>query len=205
MCEQTIRESLCGAGQCELLATPGDSGLGVLNIDELGIMRCWHPVVRTAAGWVVFEAAALGQHGSEVDQNVDRLTSRIENNDAGEFLLIEYADHIYERNWDYADFEDEDAEPPPWETIDAESVVVCRRDGVPACTQPITVRYEYRGDDGTTGDYSAQLSLRGGTIVIAAVTSSGKVELGVDRRDWEGILMLPAGEYEFGQLATPRP
>ncbi len=216
MCELASRESLCGADDCELIESPeGDPSLGVLYSEDPGSMRCWNPAMKTAAGWVLFESAAIGQYGSEVDQDVDSISTRIETNDAGKFLLIEYSDHLYERNWDSADLEDEEAELPAWTTTDSENVVICRLDGEPACTQAITVRLELSGDEGSVGpsgpkgsssaSYSASLSLRGDVIVIADVATKGKIELGKDGGEWHGDLMLPAGEYRLDELAKPRP
>lgn len=199
-CEQAARDSLCGSGDCELLATPdGDDGWGTLQFDDYGL-ACWHPAVKTPAGWVVFEAALIAQHGSEVHQDVDALESRIISNDAGEFLLFEYSDHIYERTWDSIDELDEDGRYPADDTTDSEGVILCRRDGAaPRCTVPITTDYEFVGDQGETrAHYSADFELRGDTLVLTNVQREGKL------REWvvDAYHLLDAGEHSFEQLAA---
>jgi tetratricopeptide (TPR) repeat protein len=203
LCELAGRDSMCGVdASCELVGTPeGATGHGLLNADDMGMVRCWYPVVSTPTGSWLFELALLGQHGSEVDQNVDDISSRIESNEVGQFLVIEVTDHLYERMW--SDLENE--EEPLWNSTEREAVIFCRLDGEPACTSALTLDLAFVGDEETTqsGSYSAKVELRGGTIIVSdvVISSTGAVEvseLGTDQ------LMLPAGEYTFAELAKPR-
>jgi hypothetical protein len=201
VCELASRESMCSGEDCELVATPdGDESWGVLSFADVGFMGCWHPLLKTSTGWVLLENALLGQHGSEIDQDVDAIASRVVKNDAGEFLLIEYSDHTYERNWYGIDLEDEDAEFPPQDMIDSEGVIICRREGDGArCTPPITTDYKYTDTDEKRARYSADLDLRGDTIVISNVQREGE-RLGYSSE----LSLLDAGEYPFAELAAPR-
>jgi tetratricopeptide (TPR) repeat protein len=204
LCELAGRDSMCGVdASCELVGTPdGATGHGLLNADDMGMVRCWYPVVSTPTGSWLFELALLGQHGSEVDQNVDDIGSRIESNEAGQFLVIEVSDHLYERMW--SDLENEDEEPL-WNSTEREAVIFCRLDGEPACTSALTLDLAFVGDEETTqsGSYSAKVELRGGMIIVSdvVISNTGGVDvsqLGTDQ------LMLPAGEYTFAELAKPR-
>ena len=205
MCGAIEADSLCSSASCERVEMPaGKPEIGMLHADD-GMLGCWQPIMSTPSGWVVFEVAMINQHGSEVDQDVDRVTSRIEQNDAGEFLILEFSDHIYERVWSEADFESEDDEFPDWISTDREAVIVCRRDGAPACTSAITLRSQFTGpeDSGETSSYAASFSLRGDVIVIGEVSTKGVITLGSDGGGWDGYMTLPAGEYPFADLAKP--
>jgi hypothetical protein len=195
---------LCPANDnCQLMAQPDSrTDLGVLELDD-GMVRCWQPAVQTPSGWLVFSTAVIGQYGSEIDQNVDDMSSRVEKNDAGEFLIIEFTDHVYERVW--VDFEDE--EVPDGTSTDREAMIICRRDGTPACTEAITTKHSYSGESDGGGDsetYSATVSLRGDKIVVADVVAN-RIEPSLDPGGWDGYMKLPAGEYAFSELATTPP
>jgi tetratricopeptide (TPR) repeat protein len=203
-CKAAGRDSMCGADDgCELVATPeGDESWGMLVLDDF-IIQCWNPIVKTPSGWVLFETALIGQQGSEVDQDVDELGGEVEKNDAGEFLRIAYSDHTYERPWNYADLEDDEGYPPLEDLTETEGVLLCRRDqAAPRCTQTITVKYNYAGNEGAVvASYAAELSLRGDTIVLSNVKREGQLPKGTER--WGDDLLLEAGEYSFAEL-SPR-
>lgn len=204
LCELSRRDSLCGGedSSCDLVATPeGAAGHGVLHADTMGVIRCWQPVVSTPTGLLLFDLAMIGQHGSEVDQDVDTISSRIETNDAGKFLIIEFSDHIYERVW--SDLEDEE-ELPDWISTDREAVIICRIDAEPACTDAITTRHDYVGEEASSqaASYSARVALRGGMIVVGEVVISGAITPALADAGWDtGYQMLPAGEHAFADLA----
>ncbi|MFV8752378.1 tetratricopeptide repeat protein [Nannocystaceae bacterium ST9] len=206
LCKAAGSESMCGSENCEIIATPArETGLGMLQTGDWGV-KCWQPVVNTPSGWTLFELAVLGQSGSEVDQDVDSIEGRLENNDVGEFLVVEFSDHVYERVWSESDFEGDEGEgepePPDWDSTDRKAVILCRREGVPTCTSPITTQYDSSGEgEGGSASYSANWSLRGDVVVITNVTSEGKLELGLAGGGWDGYLMLAAGEYPFADLA----
>lgn len=204
LCELSRRDSMCGdeGSSCELVATPdGGAGHGVLHIDAMGMIRCWQPVVSTPTGSLLFELSMLGQHGSEVEQDIDTISSRIESNDAGKFLIIEFSDHVYERAW--MDLETEE-ELPAWVSDDREAMIICRIDAEPACTSAITTRHDHVGEEGSgeAASYSARVALRGAMIVVGEVVTSGAITpaLGGGSLDG-GYQMLPAGEYAFADLA----
>lgn len=193
VCELAVRESWCEE-DCSVVASPaGDDSWGALHLVEFGMMACWNPIVKTSGGWVLFETAILGQHGSEIDQGVDVITGRVVSNEAGEFLLIEYSDHIYERDWEVVDLDDDLVAIPSVDSTDSEALIICRRDA-PRCTSPIISKYEFSNDDGSVrSSYSAEVTLRGDTIVISNVQREGKLPD-----------LLGAGEYPFAELAAAR-
>jgi tetratricopeptide (TPR) repeat protein len=198
LCELAGRDSLCGEGSgCELVATPdGATGHGLLNVEDTGIVRCWYPVVSTPTGSWLFDLAVLGQHGTEVDQDVDHVGSRIERNEAGQFLVIEISDHLYERDWSELESE---GEFPSWDSTERKSVIFCRLDGEPACTSALTLELSFERMT-EAGKYFAKVELRGATIVVSEVVTSGTVlDADIDLEP----LMLPAGEYAFAELAKP--
>jgi tetratricopeptide (TPR) repeat protein len=201
-CELAGRQSMCSTDDdCSLIASPaGDERWGALYFAEQGFVHCWNPIIKTGAGWVLFETALLGQHGSEIDQDVDAIAGRVLSNDAGEFLLIEFSDHVYERDWRWVDLEDEDF--PPQDTIESEGVIVCRIEGDAAhCTAPIITKYEFTNGIDRQANYSADLNLRGDTILITNVRREGEVSSYSTE-----LQLLDAGEYPFAKLAaSPKP
>jgi tetratricopeptide (TPR) repeat protein len=196
VCELVGRESMCAGSSCELVASPDpEQRWGAIEVHDDWAMGCWHPAMNTANGWMVFDSALVAQRGSEVEQDIDEITSRVESNAAGEFLLIGYADHLYERMWAGVDIEDENAEIPEDDMTEAEGVVICSS-ALAACTQPITLAYTFTSEGDPKQSYTAKLSLRGDVIVIADVLTEGPVELGKPSG------RLPAGEYPFAELSA---
>jgi hypothetical protein len=96
--------------------------------------------------------------------------------------------------------EDEEGYPPEEDLTETEGVILCQRDGaVPRCTPTITLKYEYSGNEGAvTANYSADLDLRGDTIVLVNVQRQGQFPTGTER--WGDDLLLEAGEYSFAEL-----
>lgn len=205
-CRKAQSEGMCGsddAPPCEVMGAPaGDETWGMLLIADMGIMECYHPFMKTDSGWVVFESALLGQWGSEVDEGVDALESRVVNNDAGEFLVFTFSSHLYERTWDSIDEADEDGVLPPDDVTDYEGVVICHRDGdQPRCTPAIVTALDYNGGD---KKYRATVELVGDQVHVSAVSNEGGVAYNTAGADfWATMLILAEGQHPFSDLAKP--
>ena len=199
VCAALLPDNVDDDESCELLATPSsDATWGVLALDSYGIERYWRPVVKTDAGWSVFEVALYGQHGSEIDQDVDHVASHVVTNEAGSYLFIEYSDHTYERDWSWGELE-EDEEIPDSASEDSKGVIICKRGPALVCAAPISTEWNYWfGDE--HDEYSASVSMKGDTIVIGDVVTLGTVEYSSREYEWDPVRPLPAGEYAFADL-----
>ncbi len=211
-CKLAQAESWCGsedddADDCEFTATPtGDDSWGTIALFGGGMMSCWHPYAKTDAGWTVFELALFGEHGSEIDREVDTIDSYTLTNDEGSFLVIRYSDHIYERDWSWGSLE-EDEEIPEQDATETEGVIICHRSGSRvACTSPITTVFSFSGADTATDDeYRATLTIEGDEIVISEVSKSAGLDYDKPTDEYDPRLILPAGRYSFDALTTPGP
>lgn len=197
LCELARRDSMCGEdASCTLVATPeGGGGHGMLELDDMGMVRCWLPVVATPSGSQLFDAAAFGQHGSEIDEGIDSVASKVVSNAAGKFLVITFSDHAYERVW--SDLEADSEELPDWNSTDREAVIFCRIEGEVACTAAITTRDVYLGENGDSASYSAVVDLVDDQIVVSSVVGTAK------RSITEGYAILEPGHHAFADLAKP--
>ncbi|MCA9658367.1 MAG: tetratricopeptide repeat protein [Myxococcales bacterium] len=207
LCAFAEAESLCGTSDCELVAKPaGDGGFAMLQIGDAGILECWHPVVRGADGWSIFAEPLLAQHGTEVDQGMDDLSSRLIPGAAGEgrYVVFEFKDHNYERDWSPYGL-DEDEELPGEATYDQAGVIVCARgpDG-PACTGRILHTHDFSSSDGKeTSRYRASFAFADGAVIVDDVESAGDVDAA---RPWgldEGEFFLKAGKHPLRPMMRP--
>ena len=206
VCAASSVDSLCVAEPdgCAMMSNPsGREDLGILHADDSGIVSCYSPMIKTSAGWTVFEPVLIGQWGSEVQEDVDAFATKVVSNEAGEFLVIEYEHHLYERGWAGDLEEDEDDDGPMFEEASTETrgVVVCTIAAAPTCTRAITTEFRYWGFGSETGQYTADWALRGNTLVISNVHQSGEIEP-LGGTDWEMTTLLAAGEYSLAALAS---
>lgn len=73
-------------------------------------------------------------------------------------------------------------------------MIICARAPKPLCVSPILTSWEY--SLGTARrSFSASVTMKGATIVIADVKSEGPIEYGVREDEWDPHLPLPAGEH----------
>lgn len=202
-CKIADADSACmGEDPCALVASPGaDQSWGLMTMGSVGFLSCWHPIVKTDAGWTVFTTALISQWGTEVDQDVDALSARVVANETGSYLWIDFSDHVYERDWSWGELE-EDEDIPGSDMTDTEGVILCKRDTAVTCTM-ITTKYAYANSDDTIRErYEAKLRLRGDVIVVEDVVTEGDVDFAYNE-EWNSVTLIPAGEYPFAEIAAP--
>lgn len=166
----------------------------MLNINHLGFEAYWHPVVKVQDSWQLFGAALVGQHGSEIDQDVDHIGLELLSTPAGEVLRISYSDHAYEHYFEWNELEDE-RELIEASTWDSEGEIFCRRTPKLVCSSPILTKLELYGD--AKIEYSAKLTLDGDQIVVSEVEARGPVVYENREDMWEFAGPLVAGTYPF--------
>ena len=190
----------CGVGDDALCTFEKgtDDTWGTIHVDDSGMMGCWHPVVKVDEGWSLFAVALAEQWGSEISQGVDAVSTRVITNDAGTFLIIDYSDHAYERDWGWGELE-EDEEIPEGDASDSEGMIICKRGTPNFCTAPIP-RLAERSTAGDDWKYEAKVDLEGDVVVVSKVVSSGAVEFGPRDSVWDVSLPLPEGRYPLADL-----
>ncbi|MCA9701038.1 MAG: tetratricopeptide repeat protein [Myxococcales bacterium] len=196
-CKAAYDECATGEDNCSFVQG-ADASWGYLDLDDMGMMRCVHPVVKHGDGWAVYSAMLAGQHGSEVDQDIDALSARVVSNDAGTFLIFDYSEHIYERDWGWGDFE-EGEEIPEGNWADSEGMIICKAGDGGFCTGPIA-RKSDRDNAGQKWGYQATVELEGDVVVISDVQTSGAVEFGLRGSVWDITMPLPEGRYPLAEL-----
>lgn len=182
VCAQYPKDGLCVPEECNFIA-PGDGSWGVFEVGD-GSTNCYHPAVRTGeSDWHVYASALMDARGEEVHQSVDRLELKVVEAEGGPFLVIGYAEHLYERVWD----DELGDEPIEEDVIDAEGVIVCQRVGDKTrCTDPIITNLNF--EIGTqTGKFSAELGYGPDQIVMSKVVKEGKADAAV-RTYFYGVL-----------------
>ena len=206
VCEYARKESMCYGELCEKGATmPSAPDFALLEIGEAE-MTCWHPAVRVGTSWTLFEHALMGQHGSEIDEDVDDIWSRVVTGPAGQVMVYDFKEHSYERDWDFSELEELGDEALPGEdTVNDEGLIYCHTSGgKPACSQRIIKSWEYSSSDASTvRKYEATLELKGDALVVSAVKASGITPARpgpTASAPWR----LPEGEYPLVSLTRPK-
>ena len=189
VCASYGEDRLCVPKECNFIAAEGEGDWGVFEVGD-GVINCYHPAFRVADDdWVVYISALMDSHGTEVHQGVDRLElSPVEvEGIADPFLVISYADHLYERIWDEELGEDDVRE----DTIDAEGMIVCQRvsGGRTRCTVPIMTSVDFTIGD-HSGKFSAKATLEPEAVVMSDVVKQGKADAAV-RAYFDGVLLEP--------------
>lgn len=204
-CERAVRE--CAPGPAECSFTPHRSGedesWGHVKVDDDGIIQCWHPVMKQRDGWSVFSAGWVGQRGSEIDQGVDEITTRIESNAAAEWLIFDFGEHTHERDWTYGTLE-EDGSVPFGSSYGGRGLLACRRAGTPTCTQPVLSHSRTEGAEhprpgmpARSVVYDAELRIDGDALVVEKVVTEGEVDYSPRASEWDPTRPLPAGRYSL--------
>lgn len=204
-CEFLKNESMCPTDTCELAAAPseGPEAGGMLLVDDWA-ESCWHPAIRGAGGWWIFASALYRQYGSEIDQNVDKLSTAAMTAGTTTTVTFRFEDHVYEREWSMGDLEDGD-ELPGDDSTDSEGLVICRStDAGVSCTRPIVSKLRRLSGDGESGpNYTAKLVVQDDSLIVSDVVTSGSVDYLNPGDEWGSTYVLRAGSYPLDSLSTP--
>ena len=205
-CEAAVADSWCGAELCEPYGKAEADGMGFLYAAEPGILGCFHPVVKTDAGWTVFEMALIEQWGSEIKQEIlESKFSAVTVAGASKAGEISFNEHVSERNWDLADETEDGTYYPEDDFTMSDGVVLCGVEkGQARCTRPMLKSYKFTlaDKDEPSKSYTASLLVEGANLVVSAVVSKD-VKLGSPDTADEGFAMLKAGGYPIAQLWAP--
>ncbi len=205
VCEYARKESMCYGELCEKGASMASApDFAMLEIGEQQL-TCWHPAVRVGGTWTLFEHALMGQHGSEINEDVDDIWSRVVTGPAGQVMIYDFKEHSYERDWDFSELEELGDDALPGEdSVNDEGLIFCHAvGGAPACSQRVIKSWEFSSSDASTvRTYEAALEIKGDALVVSAVKASG-ITPARPGPTASAPYQLPEGEYPLASLSRP--